>query len=351
MRHSECPAGLANEFPISVIVPARNEEEDLEEAVQSILDQVGVQVQVVIVNDHSTDRTGEISNQLARVDERVTVIHDPPLSAGWFGKVNAMQTGLQFAKHDFILFTDADVMHAPTCFAWTLEQLLKDELDLFSLAPYFELESFWENVILPHTLIAGTVQFLMQNVNDPTSKNGAAAGALMLMNRQGLEKIGGLASIRNCFLDDVELAKQFKRHDMDARIMFVPDLLRVRLFKSNTGAFWGLTKNILGAVDNIAMAVPAMFLPIFAYWIPIATGVIGAVTGNRLMLGSGISTYLIQASLLLLCRPMMRLQWYKAVLFPLAAIPVFCCFAKAIYHRLRSHSVSWRGRVISMTDS
>ena len=332
---------------ISVIIPARDEEEDLRTAVESVLAQDSVNLQVIIVNDHSSDQTGAIADSLADDDSRVTVVHDPPLVDGWLGKVNAMNHGLARAKHELILFTDADVVHAPQSFGWAVSQFHAENLDLLSLAPKFEFESFWENVLLPHALIAGTVQFLLQNVNGQQSKEGAAAGAFILTHQKALKNIGGLASIKSEFLDDVELARRVKAKGLAAIVWFTPDLLEVRLFKSNSGAFWGLTKNILGAVDQTWMAFPAMFLPIFVYWVPLAAIVVGFTSSQWTMFSVGLAAYLIQASLLWLGRPMMRIRLWKALFFPLATFPVIACFSKAIYHRCASNSVAWRGRVIA----
>ena len=93
-----------------------------------------------------------------------------------------------------------------------------------------------------------------------------------------------------------------------------------------------------------------MFLPIAVYWIPLATALVGALTSNRFLLAAGLLTYLLQASLLLLVTHlrMCQLRWWKALFFPLAAIPVFCCFLKALYHRNFRGAVAWRGRVISV---
>ncbi len=208
---------------ISVIVPARNEQLDLASAVRSILAQQDVRLQVILVNDHSSDDTGAIADSLARSDDRVTVIHDPPLRDGWLGKTNAMQTGISLATGALTVFTDADVIHHPCCFAVAVAMLEEKKLDLLSLCPTFECKSFWENVLLPHCFIAGTVQFCLQSVNDPRSSNGAAAGAFILVRREMVDRIDGMQSVRSEFLDDVALARSVKRHGGEARFQLAPN--------------------------------------------------------------------------------------------------------------------------------
>ena len=88
-----------------------------------MLAQEGVSLQIIVVNDHSSDRTGEIANSIAKMDDRVKVTHDPSLSPEWLGKINAMEQGAKAATGEFVLFTDADVIHEPRCFATALARV------------------------------------------------------------------------------------------------------------------------------------------------------------------------------------------------------------------------------------
>jgi glycosyltransferase involved in cell wall biosynthesis len=341
-----------DEHPVvDVVMPARNEEFDLEKAVLSVLAQQSVELRVIIVNDHSTDRTREIADSLTARDSRISVIHDPRLVDGWLGKTNAMRHGLAASTAPYVVFADADVIHEPLCFVTALAELKNRQIDFLSLCPRFEFESFWENVILPHSFIAGTLHFSTQGVNNDESPNAAAAGAFMLTRRDVLERVGGLEQIKTEVLDDVALARLVKHTGFRTRITFAPDLLRVRLFKGNRDAFWGLTKNILSALDHLWVAVPTMFLPVFAYWVPIATVVLGIVRQNAVMIAAGMSAYVIQVGLLLLLFRLCRIRFGKALFFPLAAIPVMCCIGKALYHRWATGAVAWRGRVLPLRSA
>ena len=134
---------------ISVIIPARNEEFDIAPALRSVLNQQGVELEVVVVDDHSTDRTGELVDAIARSDARVKVLHEPPLTTGWLGKCNAMQHGAAGATGDYLLFTDADIVHAPGCFATVLNEMQQNTYDFISLFPRCDNQSLWENVNIP----------------------------------------------------------------------------------------------------------------------------------------------------------------------------------------------------------
>ncbi len=98
---------------VSVIIPARNEAEDLAAALETVLRQEDVEIEVIVVNDHSTDATRSIADAMSRADARIRVIHDPPLLPGWLGKCNAMQHAAAEARGDMLLFTDADIYYQP----------------------------------------------------------------------------------------------------------------------------------------------------------------------------------------------------------------------------------------------
>ncbi|GAA5509470.1 glycosyltransferase family 2 protein [Novipirellula caenicola] len=336
----------SNRPRIDVIVPARNEQDDIGDAIRSILAQQDVDAQITVINDHSTDQTGAIADSIAENDPRVRVLHDPPLADGWFGKANAMQHAYRSTNRHYVVFADADVIHSPRCFITALQHMQAKPCDFLSLFPNVQLVSFWENAIVPHLMVFGLVTFLNSKLDDPDSPHAVAAGAFMLTHRDVLDTIGGLSSVRNEALDDVMLARNVKAQGFKTCIALAPQLLSVRLFKNNRDAFWGFSKNILGAVSHIAFAFPAMLVPIVVYWIPITVLLIGLYRHNPIWIASGLSAYVAQAAILVLASRLAQMHPIKALAFPLSAIPIGCCFARAIYHHVVSDGVVWRGRVI-----
>jgi glycosyltransferase involved in cell wall biosynthesis len=195
--------------PLSVVIPARNEERDLAMSLRTVLVQQGVDLEVVVVDDHSTDATGRIADAIAREDARVRVIHDPELPAGWLGKTNAMCQGAAATTRPLLLFSDGDVRHAPTSFATALDALEKEGLDAISLCPLWENESFWENVNVPIYLV-GIARLMALRTEDPTCTDAVATGALILVKAEALRRAGGLEAVRGEILDDVALARLLK---------------------------------------------------------------------------------------------------------------------------------------------
>jgi chlorobactene glucosyltransferase len=347
LKDSEIDGVLAR---LSVVIPARNEEEDIDEALRSVLGQKGVELQVVVVNDHSTDKTGEIVRRLADNDARITIVENPPLEHGWLGKPNAMNHGVAAATEDLILFTDADVVHCPTSFATGISILRNERLDFLSFTPRIVCESFWENVFIPLPLFPFTAQCL-KGANDAKSAAAWAAGAFMLIKANVLRDVGGIASVKSAILDDTELARVVKRSGHRVGYHLAPKLMRVRLFKSNSHAFWGPTKNAIALTfSHPWMAVPAMGLPLLFIWLPIAAALVGFWASDPRLIVVGLIQPIADVLGLVRIRPYCDFRWHKAIFFPLIVIPIVCVLGKAFYEQhIRGQHV-WRDRTIDLRD-
>jgi cellulose synthase/poly-beta-1,6-N-acetylglucosamine synthase-like glycosyltransferase len=348
LKESETDGLLAK---VSVIIPARNEEEDIEQALRSVLAQKGVELQVIVVNDHSTDETGAILTRMADEDSRITIIENPPLEPGWLGKPNAMNHGARIASNDLILFTDADVIHCPTSFATGITLLQKQGLDFLSFTPRIDCESFWENVVIPLSLFPFIAQST-RGANDAGPAEAWAAGAFMLIKADVLHDIGGINSIKSAILDDTELARVVKRTGHHVGYHLGPDLMHVRMFKSNSHAFWGPTKNAIALTFQIPwMSIPAMGLPVLFFWVPIAAVFAGFWMKDLRLFAVGAFQPLADLWGLVRIRPFCKFRWGKAVFFPVIVIPIVCVLAKAFYEQHIRRQHVWRDRTINLKDS
>ena len=333
---------------ISVIIPARNEDKDLAASLDSVLKQDGVELEVIVVNDHSSDRTGEIIDEVSQSDPRLKAIHNPPLTPGWLGKCNAMQHGAALATGDFFLFTDADIIHARDCFATVLYTMQQDNLDFISLFPLFDNQSFWENINIPIYFFGLAKLLATPGLNDPNSSNAVASGALMLIKAEVFKDIGGFNDVKAEMLDDVGLARLLKKQNYRVGYRLAPDCLQVRLFKSNRDAFWGTTKNILVAVeDHIWLAIPLIILAIFQNWAPLVAIAVGVIKANGLLIIFGAGSYGIQYLSFFFVRRLMHFRALKALFYPLVVVVATCCMIRALVYHMRG-AILWRGRKISV---
>jgi glycosyltransferase involved in cell wall biosynthesis len=333
---------------ISVIIPARNEEQDIASSLHSVLNQEGVDFEVVVVNDHSADRTGEIIDDIARCDSRMKVFHNPPLEHGWLGKCNAMQYGAANATGNYLLFTDADIMHAPGCFATALNVIQKEGYDFISLCPLWDNRSFCENVNMPIYFFGVAKLLATPGLEDPDSANAIATGALMLIKTQVFQDIGGFRDVKGEMLDDVGLARLLKTKNYRVGYRLAPECLRVRLFKNNRDAFWGTTKNILVAVEgHWWLAILLIILGVVQNLAPLFAVAIGLFKTNGLLLMVGIATYGIQYFSFFSVRRLFHFHPLKLLFFPLVAVVATCCIIRALISHVKG-AIFWRGREIKV---
>ena len=334
---------------ISVVIPARDEEQDLEAGLRSVLAQQGVELEVIVVDDHSTDQTGAIADRVAAADRRVQVLHDPPLESGWLGKANAMQQGAARASGELLLFTDADIVHQPRCFASAVQLLRERDADLASAMPQLLVRTFWENVIVP-MYVAGFAQYGSAAIDDPAAPDAIASGGLLLIKKDVFDALGGMSEVRGEMFDDVGLARLLKRHGKRVVFRIGAPLLQVQAFKTNRQAFWGTTKNVIMIGNGKpALALAAVALAALMLWTPWLAAIVGALDAQPLLIGVGLATYLLQAALLYgFGRGLMQVRPGALLFFPLVVVVVTCCTLRAVYYHSIKGAVLWRGRAIKV---
>jgi len=225
---------------VSVIVPARNEETCLGACLESLVAQTGVPFEIIVVDDHSTDRTREIAQSFPGV----RVIEAGPLPEGWTGKNNAVTAGAGEARGQWLLFTDADTQHLPGSLARALAEAKAREVDLLSYSPEQMVESFWEKAVMPVIFAELASAYRPSEVSDPKSSAAAANGQYVLIKRVTYDAIGGHAAIASSFLEDVALALAVKQSGKRIFFRYGGDQVRTRMYRSFDQLREGWTKNL-----------------------------------------------------------------------------------------------------------
>ncbi len=225
---------------MSVIVPARNEETCLGACLESLVAQTGVPFEIIVVDDHSTDRTREIAQSFPGV----RVIEAGPLPEGWTGKNNAVTAGAGEARGQWLLFTDADTQHLPGSLARALAEAKAREVDLLSYSPEQMVESFWEKAVMPVIFAELASAYRPSEVSDPKSSAAAANGQYVLIKRVTYDAIGGHAAIASSFLEDVALALAVKQSGKRIFFRYGGDQVRTCMYRSFDQLREGWTKNL-----------------------------------------------------------------------------------------------------------
>ena len=234
--------GVHSHLPqISVIVPARNEEECLGRCLESLVAQTGAIFEIIVVDDDSSDRT----RQIAESFDGVRVIDAGPLRSGWTGKNNAMRAGATQAHGAWLLFTDADTVHLPGSVKRSLTEAVERQVELLSFSPEQEVHGFWEKAVMPVIFAELTSRYRLSDINDPESPSAAANGQYILVSREAYEAVGGQAVVAGSLLEDVALARAFKQSGYRIFFRYGGDAVRTRMYRSFGELREGWTKNLV----------------------------------------------------------------------------------------------------------
>ena len=239
---------------VSAIIPARNEERTIAQAVISLAEQPEIR-EIIVVNDQSSDGTGAVLRRLAAEQPKLRVVEAEELPAGWVGKNHAARLGAQKAACDWLLLTDADAVHLPGSAARALAEARSSGADLVSYSPAQEMRTWWERAMIPFVFCRLSQLYSYRAINDPDSPAAAANGQYLLIRRSVYEQIGGHAAVRDEVLEDVALARLVKSAGF--RLHFAPgdQICRVRMY-SSFGAMWeGWSKNLLPLVTGAGQRV------------------------------------------------------------------------------------------------
>ncbi|MGI0490283.1 glycosyltransferase [Alkalinema pantanalense CENA528] len=217
---TNCPFQGGDRVPsIAVIIPARNEAEVLPISLRSLLTQNydASKLTIWLVDDHSEDGTADVARQIAEVvdkTEQLHVLSAAALPKGWTGKLWALEQGVNHAiaqqNPDYLLLTDADIEHAPDNLSQLVAKAIHDDRELVSLMVKLRCKSFWEKLLIPAFVFFFAKLYPFTWVNNPQHPLGAAAGGCVLVKRKAIERIGGIASIRDALIDDCTLGRTIK---------------------------------------------------------------------------------------------------------------------------------------------
>jgi chlorobactene glucosyltransferase len=218
-------------------------------------------IEIIVTNDRSTDRTGEIVAEIAQVDGRVKLIPGIDLPDGWSGKVHAIHQAVSEATGEWFLFIDADVAIHEKTPAIALSYCLSNDLKMLSIALKSSFETFWENIIMPVVLGAIFFSNPITKVNDPDDQTAMASGGFILVNASSYRAIGGHAAIKDSVTEDMDLARLAKTNSVPYRFVLGQEMGTVRWYASFREIWEGWSKNIFSGMHyQISRAITSILL-------------------------------------------------------------------------------------------
>lgn len=343
---------LQNPPLVSVIVPARNEAHNIARCMSSILATTYPNLELIVVDDSSTDETAAIARKTAAGDQRVRVVTSPPLPDGWFGKQWACATGAKVACGSVLQFTDADTVHAPDLVTRSTNAMRGARAQLFSVAGRQELGGFWEKVIQPQIFTILSMRYGgTESITEATSvSNKIANGQCIFVTHDSYDAIGGHGAVRSSVAEDLMLAQRFFAARKRVVLMLGVNQLSTRMYASLGEIIAGWRKNVFaGGLDAVPFGrigrtfFPlALLLPPLMQIFPVLVLIFGALghISSPIILWAAISTAVTLVWWLVVYVTIGENPLY-VLLYPLGALVLLYIFVTAV---IRGRRVTWKGR-------
>ena len=247
---------------ISVIVPARNEAAEIRNALTTLLKSEGIELELIAIDDRSTDATGSIMDDVAATDHRLKVIHLQELPDGWLGKNHAMHVGSQAATGELLLFTDGDILFEPGALEVAVLHFQNRQLQHLCLLPKMMPGNVIENVVVTFFGLAFATGLQLHLIRTRWPMSYAGIGAFNLVDAEFYRSLGGHQPIAMDVLDDVKLGKMIKCNGGQSDFQLAEDWLSVRWQPSLWGVVTGLEKNGFASL-NYSISLTLIMTVIF----------------------------------------------------------------------------------------
>ncbi|MEN9663505.1 MAG: hypothetical protein RL324_2454 [Verrucomicrobiota bacterium] len=327
---------------VSVVVAARDEAARIENTVRHVLAQQGVTVELIVVDDRSTDATGRILQELAAGDARLKPCRIETLPDGWLGKCHACHTGAGTATGDWILFTDADCWIKPDVLARALAVAEREKVDHIALTP--GVASPTTGAGAWHLLFLMTVTDWISAVNRDRPGRYLGIGAFNLMRASAYRACGGYEALRLTVLDDMKLGLLLRRSGHRTRAYLggddvechwgttVPDMVKV------------MEKNYFAALEFRLAVALGLGLGGLLVWL---AAIVGPFTGTRTGLAAGLALWVVMLPNAILARRL-GISLHRAVLAPLMFPALFYALLVSTLVTVRQGGIRWRGTFYSL---
>jgi glycosyltransferase involved in cell wall biosynthesis len=332
---------------LTVIVPARNEAADVAACLQSLLQQDYANLQIIAIDDRSTDETGVIMEALAAEHPaRLRVLHVTELPSGWLGKTHAMALAARHAVSDYLLFTDADILFRRDACRRCLAQAVATSADHFVTLPTPTVKTYGEGMLLGFLQVLGLWPTRPWRVDDPrATRDFIGIGAFCLLRASAYQQLGGFEAFRMEILEDLTLARRVKEMELRQRVAISPGLIKVHWAPGAMGVVGVMTKNLF-AVFRFHIS----FLLIACAWLGLFYVAPVAWLG---LSATRIPAVITLAAIALLYRLAGRLSgisaWY-VILFPISATLFIYSLLRSMFITLKQGGVIWRGTFYPLVE-
>jgi len=355
LRRKNCPKISDDKLPfISVLIPARNEEHNIAQIVNSLLVQDYPSYEVIVLNDNSDDRTGEILLEIQGSHPELKILNGKPLETGWTGKCFACKQLYDASTGDYILFTDADTLHNPNSLRDSVTIALSRNADMVTLFPKMRMVSFAEKLIMPMLWFTAMLLLPFYFVDKKGFlKFSIGIGPFMLFKRSAYKAIGGHDSVKNAIVEDVWLARKIKEHGMQLIVEDGQHMLSVRMYRNFKEIWNGFSKNIFAGFEFSSIALFSVnllyillfFIPFLLFFIQLSL----QFSLNLTLILTGIQVLILYFTRAIISARF-KLGFISTLLHPIGALSVPLIAINSWRWIKAGSGAKWKGRVYNPAE-
>ncbi len=343
---------------VSVILPARNEENFIEKCLSSLINQDYGNYEIIAIDDRSDDRTGEIIKKIAKDNPKVKYVLAEPKPEKWMGKNWACVEGYKKASGELLLFTDADTTHSKNTISLSVSHLLSEGLDALTVIPKMLCLDTWTKITLPVLSTFLHTRFSALRVNDSSKKTGYFFGSFFIIKRETYSKVGTHEGVKSELVEDGALGKKVKELGYKMKMVRGEHLVEA-VWARDLVTLWHALKRLMTPLylqsGKIASGIFAavLFLLFMPFPIMVYSGILESASQSFTVLFgiSLVASGLVYIASIIDAVKGLGLDARYALGTPLGSAIIVGGFASGILNAKSSKAVTWRGRTYSMTDT
>ena len=342
---------------VSIIIPARNEEEFIGKCLDSLIKQDYENYEIIVIDDSSDDATGEIISEYAKRDSKIIPVSARPKPEGWMGKNWACMEGYRKATGELLLFTDADTNHSKNVLSLAVAHLISFNLDALSAIPKMLTFDFWTKITLPMISTFLHTRFSALNVNNPSKKTGYFFGSFFILRKKTYEEVGMHEGVKQEIIEDGALGKKVKESGYKMK-MVRGDHLIDAVWARDKSTLWNALKRLMVPLylQNGKIAIGIFFAVLFLLFIPFPIFAASALlpvettSAKILCITAAIASILIYIGAIVEVKVGLKLRFVHALFAPLGSLVVVLGFLSGLIQAKSASSVIWKERRYTMKD-
>jgi len=343
---------------VSIILPARNEEEFIGKCLDSLIEQDYENYEIIVINDSSEDATEKIITEYAEKHSKIIPISARPKPDGWMGKNWACMEGYKKASGELLLFTDADTNHSRNVITLAVAHLISFNLDALSAIPKMLTFDFWTKITLPMISTFLHTRFSALNVNNPSKKTGYFFGSFFILKKKTYEEVGMHEGVKQEIIEDGALGKKVKEAGHKMKMVRGEHMVEA-VWARDKNTLWNALKRLMIPLylQSGKIAIGIFFAIVFLLFVPFTIFAISAsslpaetISAKILCITASIASLLIYIGAIIEAKVGLELKLVYALFAPLGGLVVVLGFLSGLLQAKKSSSVTWRGRSYSMKD-